>query len=369
MFLTSDASVQPDSSAAPPPVYSRLTDREGDETLIEVLRDRQGLVLRAPTRVPRDTMAVDTLGRPVLAAPSLADRGLRLRWTGFEPVSDVGAFRALLAGRAPGFRLFRGDGLTLAGARAALLGRPPVGRQETGWTFAGGHPTSALAVARLATLAARRPALSPEALAMDTGSPWALSETRALMRGLGHRDSLSRDLQDAYAFLKGWDGLYAPTGVAPSIAEAWIAAHREVFGRAPDLRQRLDSLLLRQTLRLGLAHLRDSLGSTAGTWTWDRLSGDLRYPLLGRDVRQGRYAPLASGTGGTVSALLPGPSLVLDSPPGPAVFSLWSTGGEARTRRPSVGRGSPRDGSDPTVVRLWRPLPADAPVLRLVPLR
>ncbi|OZC03041.1 penicillin acylase family protein [Rubricoccus marinus] len=368
VFLTSDATISPDTSATPPPVFSRLVDRDGDERLIEILRNRQGLVLRAPTNAPRDTLAIDAdSGQPVLAEPELEDAGLRLRWTGFQPVSDVGAFRALLASRAPAFRLFRGDGLTVSGGRASVLGSPVVSSRDSGWTFAGAHPTSALAAPRLATLAEQRPALSPEAFATDLGSPWAALDARRLVRALGNRDSLSLDLQDAYAFLRGWDGQYTPEAVAPTIAEAWIDAQRKVFGRDADLRQRADSILIKQTLRLGLATLRDSLGPRAGTWNWDRLVGDLRYPILGSST--GTYAPLASRTGGHPSALVPAGSLVLEGPPGPAVFSMWASGDDVVTLRPSVSRGAPRDGRDPVLRRLWRRSSPEAPVLRLVPAR
>ncbi len=367
VFLTSDASVAADTSAVPPPVYSRLVDRDGDERLIEVLRDRRGLVLRQPTDAPRDTLAVGPDGEAILSEPTLEDAGLRLRWTGFQPASDVGAFRALLAGRTPQFRLFRGDGLIASGGTVAVLGAPPVAESDSGWTFAGAHPTSALAVPRLADLAAQRPLLSPQAIAMDQGSPWAAIDTRRLVRALGNRDSLSLDLQDAYAFLRGWDGLYTPEAVAPTIAEAWIRAQRTVFGRDLDLSQRADSILVTQTLRLGMASLRDTLGARPGTWNWNRLVGDLRYPLLGGSTDQ--YAPLASRTGGHPSALVPSASLVLDGPPGPAVFSMWASGDDAVTMRPSVSRGAPRDGRDPVLRRLWRRSSPEAPVLRLVPAR
>ena len=364
VFLSSDARVAADTAAAPPPVTSRLVARDGDETLIEILRDEGGLVLREPVQAPRDTLAVDASGAAVLAPPDVADAGLRVRWAGFRPVSDVGAWRALLGGGQPTFQLFRGDGLLARGGGPLALGAPPVVAADSGAFLAAGHESARFAILRLGALARQRPALPSRLLATDVGSPWAAGQIRPLLTGLGNRDSLGLDLQDAYAFLRGWDGLYTPDAVAPTVAEAWIEAHRRVFGRAPDPRQRRDSLLLRQTLRLGLATLRDSLGEASGGWAWERWGGRLRYPVLGGE---GRYRPLASRMGGHPTAPVPGPSLVLGGPGGPAAFTLWAGADGAGTSRPAVGTGAPRDGRDPVLTRPWASPEAAGATLRLVP--
>lgn len=359
VLLTSTARLVPNPDPAPPPAYSRITGRDGEEALTEVLRDDRGLVLRARTGGDADTTAS---GDPAVTA---SVPGLRLAWSGYAPIADVGAWRALLRGESATFRLWRGDGLARRDGRLQPIGAPPVASTDTETVFVGGHPSSALAVRRFATLQIAEPRVSARALASDAGSPWSAAQIRPLLVGLGNRDSLSLELKDAYAFLRGWDGLYQPDAVAPTIAEAWIDAHRRVFDRDPDPRQRLDSLLVRQTLRLGLAHLRDSLGATAGTWTWERWGGPLRYPL----ASGGRFEPLASHAGGHPSALLPAPSLVLPGPPGPAVFTLWTVGGVSSTSRPSIRTGAPRDGRDPILTRLWRSPEADDSSLRLLPSR
>lgn len=365
VFLTSDARLQPDPGPAPPPAFSRITGRDGEEALTEVLRDDRGLVLRSPETPAADTLGLDArTGQPVLSDSETAP-GLRLAWRGYAPIADIGAWRALLQGQRPAFRLWLGDGLWRDGQTLAPLGDPVVARSDSAWTFTSAHQTGALATTRFARLLSADPRPSARFLASDVGSPWSAAQVRPLIESLGNRDSLSLELQDAYAFLRGWDGLYLPDAVAPTIAEAWIDAHRRVFSREPDPRQRLDSILVRQTLRLGLATLRDSLGSTAGTWTWERWGGPLRYPL----ASGGRFEPLPSRAGGHPTALLPAPSLVLDGPPGPAVFTLWTVDGQTSTSRPSVRRGAPRDGRDPILTRLWHSPETEPSLLRLLPAR
>ena len=116
VLLTSRAAIERDTTATPPPVFSRLIDREGDETLLEVWRDARGLVLRQRAETPPDTLAIQaSTGEPVLAQPTIGELAMRLRWSGFELGSDVGAFRAMLNGTSPAFHLLVGQGLTLSG--------------------------------------------------------------------------------------------------------------------------------------------------------------------------------------------------------------------------------------------------------------
>ncbi|HIG74029.1 MAG TPA: hypothetical protein EYQ24_05485 [Bacteroidetes bacterium] len=362
LLLASDATLTRDAESLPPPVFSRLVDRDGGESLFRVLRDSAGLVLQQPSEAPRDTLAVDAVtGDPVLEAPRIEDLGVRLRWTGFRPGSDVGAFRALLSGQTPRFHLLNGDGLALRDGAVSPLGRPAVLREGLGWTFAAETDDALPATVRLAALAADRNA--PDALAMDVGSPWAVRQVRALVLGLGNRDSLALELQDAYAFLRGWDGLYTPDAIAPTIAEAWINAHRDVFGRAPDPARSADSALAAYTFRIGLARLNDSLGTRPGGWTWDRFGGELRQPLLeGID----RYAPAPALGGGHPTSPLVGPSLILSAPSGPAVFSFWTDGATARTHHPALPVER-RGRLDTRITRLWPAPSPDLPRLRLQP--
>lgn len=362
-FLTSDRSLSRDTVATPDPVYSRLADRSGRETLLEVLRDSTGLLLSVNTAVPRDTLDFDSETEAPILAPRERDAlSVRLRWQGLRLGSDVGSFRALFLGRAPRFTLFRGDGLQLASGAVVPLGAPPVLADGVGWWFATSPEAGALASARIAALVADS-SLRADALALDVGSPWALTETQRMIRSLGPRDSLARDLQDAYAFLRGWDGLFAPEAIAPTIAESWSEVHCQVFGRAPDPTQRLDSALVTYTFRLGLARLRDSLGTAPGRWTWDRLAGKLRQPLL---EDHDPNAPVYALAGGHPTSPLPGTSLILDAPPGPAVFSFWTNGQQARTDHPSLPV-TRANGRDLRVVRTWPSPDPDRPTLRILP--
>ncbi|MEM0963834.1 MAG: penicillin acylase family protein, partial [Bacteroidota bacterium] len=71
----------------PPPVFSRIVERDGDETLLEVARDTSGLVLRAgaaPGAAPDTTASAS---------------GWRVRWRGFRVGTDLPAFSALRSGQ------------------------------------------------------------------------------------------------------------------------------------------------------------------------------------------------------------------------------------------------------------------------------
>lgn len=61
MLLDSNVRLEPYAGAAPPPVFSRIVDRDGDETLLSVARDTSGLVLRAGrAAAARTTAAADS---------------------------------------------------------------------------------------------------------------------------------------------------------------------------------------------------------------------------------------------------------------------------------------------------------------------
>ncbi|MEM1056756.1 MAG: penicillin acylase family protein [Bacteroidota bacterium] len=359
VLLTSDATFVRSNEPSPPPVYSRLIDRGGVETLLTVLRDSSGLVLTPLTESRADTSAMAREAREPLVAPTQAgDLGVRVRWNGFRPGSDVGAFRALLRGRVEPFSLLRGDGLRLSEQEAIQLGEPALAMVGREWVYVSGQRSGAAAARRLESLAEDPNA--PDGLALDLGSPWALRQTRDLVQRLGNRDSLALDLQDAYAFLRGWDGLYTPDAIAPSIAEVWTEAHREVFGRSPLAAQRADSLLVSHTLRLGLARLRDSLGSSPSQWSWAQLSGPLQHPLIGDNRRLG---PQTTFSGGHPTSPRPGLSLTMSATTGGAIFSFWTDGASARTLHPALPVARGRDSRTP---RQWPP-PDTSTSLRLIP--
>ncbi|HEX8386413.1 MAG TPA: penicillin acylase family protein, partial [Rubricoccaceae bacterium] len=392
VFLTSALTLEPFAGAPPLPVYSRVVERDGDETLVAVARDSAGLVLGpaprpAPRPVPRPSAAAP-LGTartdsvppvpaprarpPAQARPSLpvarpptpvrtdstgADSASaqpasvprwRVRWAGFRVGTDAGAFAALAQGRAPSaFTLLAGDGLLASRSGARPLGRPAVVTSGTSSLFIGADRTARWAPVRLDTLAARAErrgvALTADALARDAHSPWAARRLPALLRALGPRDALPAELDEPYAFLRSWDGAYTPEAIGPTLFEAWLVAHRSFTGHLPDPADSLDAALLPYTLRIARAELRDAHGVRPADWRWGPLRGGARTPVLGRlDGSLGRrYAPAPSGPGGHPTALRPGPALVADDAPtgaprrrpaptpGPAVWSAWTTlGGE-----------------------------------------
>ena len=327
LLLGSDLRLEPYGGPKPPPVFSRIVGRGGDETLLEVARDTAGLVLRAgadsSTPTASDTTAAfaDTTAAPAdTTAATLAGTGWRVRWQGFQLGTDLGAFRALRDGRRPGrFVLFDGAGLTSTRAEAAVLGSPRVAIQAGGETLVA-QDTLAQYARSILTAADTTAADSVGGLRAivpsdrEVTSGWARDLLPDLVAALGPRDSLADVLQAPYAYLNGWDGAYRADGIAPSLFEWWLVSHRELTGHLPDLSDSLDVRLLPSSLRIARAELRDRYGPLPTGWRWGRLQGGPSYPVLGR------YSSAAARTfrdplgppGGHPTTLLPGPSLVFD---------------------------------------------------------
>jgi hypothetical protein len=313
--------------AAPPPVYSRLTGRDGDEALLSVARDASGLVLRAgrPGTAPAGGVAADSARADGARDDSTAS-GWRVRWAGFRVGTDLGAFRALRAGRVPpALVVTGGDGLAATAADLRVLGSPPITARGPGWALAARDTLARYGAARLAAVArdsGRTPV--PGALADDARSAWAAARLPALLRALGNRDSLAVELQAPYSFLASWDADYRADGIAPSIFEEWLVAHRAFAGDLPDPADSLDAALLPYTLRIARAELRDRFGPLPSDWRWGRLQDRPRYPVLGgRGGAAGRrFREPLGPPGGHPTALAPGPSLVFDE--GAPAVALWS---------------------------------------------
>ena len=332
------------------------------------------------------------------AASAAAPTRWVVRWPGFALGTDATAFAALADGRTPGpFRLLRGDGLLATATRTRILGRPDVAAAAGGTALVAGDRTARWATARLATLAARR--TSTAALAADARSEWAARRLPPLLRALGPRDATPRALDDAAAFLRSWDGAYAPDAIAPSIFEAWLAAHRAFTGHLPDPADSADVALLPFTLAIARGELADAHGRDPAGWRWGALRGGTSTPVLGRlgGAAGRRYAPAPAGPGGHPTALRPGPALVPDDAPpadsaaadtagaprparlvvspGPAVWTVWTTLGAARLFVRGPGRAdatvSPLDAAlgDPGVtVGVDARAPLSARRLLLTPL-
>ena len=370
LLLGSDVRLEPYGGPAPPPVFSRIVDRDGDETLLSVARDTSGLVLRAGrpagTAAPREPSVTDSAAalRPTqpapevlpdsAAAPASAARGWRVRWRGFGLGTDVGAFRALRAGRLPQrFVLLAGDGLAVTADRTRLLGAPRVASSGAGVAFVAQD-----SLARYAALALRLPAARDSADAdstiqaltegdRDLTSGWARQQLPALMAGLGARDSLPDVLQASYAYLKGWDGAYRADGIAPSLFEWWLASHRALTGHLPDPADSLDAALLPSSLRIARAELRDRFGPTPTDWRWGRLQGGPTYPVLGGrgSAAARRFRDALPSPGGHPTSPVPGPSVVFeDERPGSAVWSIRTRLRDGRVEIQYPGNRPPPSG-------------------------
>ena len=329
VLLGSDLRLEPYGGPKPPAVYSRIVERDGDETLLEVARDTTGLVLRAG----RDGTRPDT------AATAVSDslgRGWRVRWRGFRLGSDLGAFRALRAGRVPAsFTLLNGDGLAATRAEVRVLGAP-LAFSANGTTLVAQDSLARYAAEVLAA-APRGAPPPPDSVLTDSTlrpvspadrevtSAWAREQIRGLIAGLGARDSLDDVLQAPYAYLNGWDGAYRADGIAPSLFEWWVEAHRDFTGHLPDPADSLDVALLPSTLRIARAELRDRYGPLPTDWRWGRIQGGPRYPVLGgrRSAAARRFRDGYGAPGGHPTSLLPGPSVVFaDAPAGRAVWTV-----------------------------------------------
>ncbi len=349
--------------ALPPPVYSRIVERDGDETLLEVARDTAGLVLRAASpRGVADSVAVVTDSTAV-------GTGWRVRWSGFGLGTDLPAYRALRSGRTPSaadFSVLEGDGLSIStGSR--ILGTPPVRVQGGGITLVASDSlarygllsTVALeADSTVAFVASTDSTSSVDSTSRtlptstyvlrdvapqdrDVASGWARARLPGLIRGLGARDSLPDVLQTTFAYLNGWDGSYRADDIAPSIFEWWMRSHRDLTGSLPDLSDSLSVALLPSSLRIARAELRDRYGPLTTGWRWGRLQGGPTYPLLSSKTMAAARLfrrPLAP-PGGHPTSLLPGPSLLFeDHQPGSAVWSvrLRSSDGQTTIRSPHL---------------------------------
>lgn len=355
MLLTSEAQIAPYAGSLPPLVYSRLVERDGDESLIGARRDSTGLVVgkarrtvRAsaprPRPAPRPDTTLPTPATPQPAPPGQPPASLpdtvataasrpdsvassptgrwRIGWAGFGYVSDAPAlFRLATGAPMTAMRVFRGTGLAASLREARVLGTPRVVVQTDSLVFVSDAPPARAAVVRLAALARYRP--RPASLAADAVSAPAITTLRPLLAALGNRDSLATVLQEPYSFLASWDGGYTADAIGATLYAAWLDAHESVTGRRPDPADSLDRALLPFSLRLARAELRDRHGPHAAGWQWGQFQGGPRYPVLGgrRGAAARAYRLAPTGSGGHPTALRPGPAP--DGGGGPAVWTAW----------------------------------------------
>ena len=348
ILLGAPVALEPFAGEAPPRVFSRIVERDGDETLLSVARDSSGLVLRAGQ--PRPEADSAQVAGPD-SAGTASGTGWRVRWRGFRLGTDLDASRSLRAGRVPSAGgLLGGDGLAVTASDTRVLGSPTVAVSGPGYALVA-RDTLARQAARL-LVRQDSGAATARVRIKGTASVWARRYVSDLLDGLGARDSVPDILQVPYSYLLGWNGAYDPEAIAPSVFEHWLTAHRDLTGHLPDPADSLDAALLPYTLRIARAELRDRYGSLPYNWRWGDLQGAPAYPLLGeRQTAAARSFRRPLGPpGGHPTSLLPGPSLVFeDEVPGLAVWSVWTRLGDGRTTVRTPGMRPPPSGVlDPT---------------------
>ena len=255
-----------------------------------------------------------------------------MRWRGFALGSDVGAFRALRAGRVPGpFAMLDGGGLAVTDGGTRLLGSPLIATSSGGVAFVAQDSLARFAAQALRGVADSARAVVGDSLMApfemlpitepDLTSGWARALLPGMMTALGRRDSLDDVLQAPYAYLKSWDGAYRADGIAPSIFEWWLESHRELTGELPDVADSLSVALLPSSLRIARAELRDRYGTLPTEWRWGTLQGGPVYPVLG-------------GTPQRCRATLPRPAPAYRWPPdGAHTWPVHRVSGRVRRHR------------------------------------
>lgn len=350
LFLSGAADlVASADTTAPAPTYDRIVHRNGDETLVTVYREPGALVLYDPDTVapvPEPTILRDSTGRAIdtLAAPP--PQRWRVRWRGFGFGTDLGAWRALLAGDEPTFGLFPGTGIVVErDGQARVLGSPAVVQALPSGVFAGTHPWARYVAARV-TVLADTVEIGPDGLLADAYSTWAADLAPPLIRALGRPGEGEEDLRDASAYLRGWDYRYDPSSVGASIFSRWMAMHREVTGALPDpvavaapalppdslgrTPPQPDLDAAKQTLRLALRRMQEEFGTDWAQWRWQNVQEtELTYPFF--DTEAGRFAPFHVPDGGHPTALAWGPAAAFSNVSTAASWSAWVSTAEWET--------------------------------------
>lgn len=342
IFLNGTTSLAPDpDSLAPDPTFARVVTRSGGESLVEIYRRGSALLLHDPSerpdRAPAPRVVRDSLGNAVdtVAAPP---RRWQLSWRGLGTGTDLAAWRAVLRGATPAFTLLPGAGLIIRGDQAQVLGSPSVVRDLPGGVFVGNHPWAEHVADRLA-LSADSAAVAEAGLLSDAYSAWAAGLAPPLIAALGGPDEVADDLREASAYLRGWDFRYAPSSIAASIFDVWMAVHQRRTGRLPDpdvvaapppppdstgtVPERPVITSLETSLRQALELLRSEHGEVGAAWRWQSVQRATRYyPLFAPDTEDGaRFAPAVRPDGGHPTALVWGPSPVF---PGPEATAAWA---------------------------------------------
>ncbi len=337
-------------SVAPEPTFARIVTRGGNESLVEVYRRGSTLLFYdadAEPLSPAPSQVGDAGGVETDSLVAPPPRMWEMEWRGFSPGTDLNAWRALLRGDAVPFDLVPGNGLVFEGAQARVLGNPSVVRSLPGGTFVGGHPRSEHVAERLRMWTSDSVSAGSAGLLTDAYSTWAAELAPPLVATLGEPGAVADDLREVSAYLRGWDFRYAPSSIAASIFDVWLAVHQRKTGALPDLDVVTapppppDSMgvvpeqpaieELKASLRQALDLLEAEHGALGAEWRWQNVQGAIRYyPLFARDASETgrrRFAPTVRPDGGHPTTLAWGPSPVF---PGPEASATWA----AQSRAP-----------------------------------
>jgi hypothetical protein len=310
LFLTSHRArteQHPRASLPLQPVYERLRLPSGDERLLHMEQAAAYLVLREP--VP-DTVRV-------------------LWWPGLQPISDLSAWLALLTDQTASFQLFDGTGLRIeANGQSQVLGTPSVVEPIPGGLLVGQTFWHRYLARRLRELP-----LSPDPPSEDHHSLWATERLHLLLTLLDTLHTSDTLIQEAYAFLRNWDGTYDRMSIGATIFETWLAHYQSRYDSLPpfsfpDISLRVQ---LKQALHFALqdavATLRKSLGNDPNRWRWEHAHPlRLMFPVWAYRTNlpaAHRYAPFLLPGEGHPSTLRWNPSPLLNDRPAPAHWEGW----------------------------------------------
>lgn len=256
-----------------PLVHDRIVDRSGNEYLVSYRRSSEGLEIGggiALDPVP-DTVGV-YFERPV---------SYRLTWRGFGPVSDFGAWRALLRGERPTFSLFDGQGIILQGESAALLGPDDAAFVTAGSVSAVGHPAWISSIAQSVSTFIQEEQESDAHVFDETRSSWAESIAPDMIAAARSIPEPPRPVRDALTYLRNWDYRYDDANIAATIFDLWVGRYRDSTGVDPQITA-ADTFFTERhrryrTLVEAVDHLTEAFGTSMSQWRWENVMQDQRH--------------------------------------------------------------------------------------------
>lgn len=330
VFLTSRADIVPTNTQAPPPLFDRLVDDNGTETLLTFPRSSAGLYFKAePPGVPvsadpeaivlpGDSLALpppDSLnGRPE-SSSDLVEKSppaWLIQWQGFSPGTDLTMWFDLLwrTDIQPSFTLLKGNGVSVSRTGvASVLGTPEVVLcSESDIIFV--------------TESSQANVVEIDSNSRNTSdwyySDWAASILPSALEALGHRDSLASSLKDPYAFLNGWKHEFGPESIGASIFDLWMERFRATTGHFPSAEP--DSIefgVYTSSLRKAVDGLIEEHGERPSNWRWMLIQSSRRFfPVWSDSLTSSvpsRYNISHASVGGHPSSFFFGPSVSIPS--------------------------------------------------------